>query len=570
MRRFAAFTLSGLLTATALVGCKNESSSGANTDSGKDKPLALQTAEFEQTPAQTMNLPRGQRCYFELCNDTIKQVPNIILTIKKAATPSAAQEAYYQQYIEPVLTKYSQAVQHRNQTLLKVLEEKESRFATTTLNQAQLRLVSLIKSLNDLKNTPNLYTYWITNYAKLEFAQAFSSFQQFGKFSYFQRLYPNKDLAEAYLQELTKINSTIPRLEKDIGIKATSITTSLEEKIKNRKTLDIDEVEELSALSNAVRMIAHYLYEDGTKVLDTVVAARSANNSSLYDDYKKSFSMEALRKKASATQALPKECKDRFYQSINLYPQQAEITKFQELAENARKAALSQLTQQDPAYNRIQSLKFVLPSSAEDNTKSYLRSLNSKYNDSVQDIERFNSMSDASALTFALFNAASSDNDLECAQTPSADISDKTVPADGFLLVSWFSVRYPQVGLSILSHEIGHTAFAYSNSINITRQCLMEKQGNTEKYLNEDYADLFAAKNNVALMSQFNFKPLNFGCSLVFSSDNTNLINMDADDPHATGLYRAIQLTIHSGQQLPESCQEMLQGGLENVGRECH
>lgn len=569
MRRFAAFTLSGLLTATALVGCKNDSSSGTKTDSGNDKPQTLKTAEFEQTPTQTMNLPRGQRCYFELCNDTIKQVPNIILTIKKAATPSAAQEAYYQKYIEPVLTKYSQAVQRRNQTLLKVLEEKESRFATTTLNQTQLRLVSLIKSLSDIKNTPNLYTYWITNYAKLEFAQAFSSFQQFGKFSYFQRLYPNKDLAEAYLLELTKINSTLPLLEKDIGLKATSIPTSLEEKIKNRKTLDIDEVEELSALSNAVRMIAHYLYEDGTKVLDTVVAAKSAN-SSLYEDYKKSFPMDALRKKANAVQTLPKECKDRFYQSINLYPQQAEITKFQELAENARTAALSQLTQQDPAYSRIQSLKFVLPSSAEDNTKSYLRSLNSKYNDSIEDVERFNSMSDASALTFALFNTSSSDNDLECTQTPSSDISDKTVPGDGFLLVSWFSVRYPQVGLSILSHEIGHTVFAYSNSINVTRQCLTEKQGNTDKYLNEDFADVFAAKNNVALMNQFNLKSLNFGCSLVFSSDNTSLINMDAEDPHATGLYRAIQLTIHSGQSLPESCQEMLQGGLENVGRECH
>lgn len=569
MRQFAAHTLSGLLIVTALIGCNEESKSPANNDTKKTNSVVLQTAEFEQTPAQTSNLPLGQRCYYELCNDTIKQVPNILLTIKKAATPSAAQEAYYQQYVEPVLAKYSQALQQRDLTLLKALEEKESHFTTTTLNQAQLRLVYLVRSLKDLKNNPELLKYWTTTYFRLDFAQAFMTFQQFGKFSYFQSLYPNKDLTDVYTQELTKINTIIPRITQDIGMKTTSFP-DLEEKIKTRQALTIDEVEELSALSNSMRMIAFFLYGDGVSMLDKLIAAKPVNYRELYDDYKKSAVTDKLRQRSTKSRSLPQECKARFYQSINLYPQQSEIDTFKTLTEKARTAALSQLTQQDPAFQRIESLKFVLPSSAEDNTRSYLRALNAKHRETLETTEQYKSMSDASAFTLALFNFADSDEGLDCDKTPSAEISDKTVPSDGFLLVSWFSVRYPQVGLSILSHEIGHTVFAYSNGNNISRQCLTEKQNNSDKYLNEDYADVFAAKNNIALMNQFNFKTLNYGCSLVLSANDTNLINMDADDPHATGLNRAIQLAIHGGQRLPDSCQQMLQGDFQNVGRECH
>ncbi|MFM6927862.1 MAG: hypothetical protein ACKOX6_05320 [Bdellovibrio sp.] len=571
MRQLATITLSGLIAMTALVGCKEESRSSETRKAVGDKSVAMTVAEFEHVPNNVSSLHLGQQCYYNLCGETIQQVPNIVLTVQKALTPSKEQETYYQTYIEPILKKMIQAEQASKNAFIQKLTRSENQFAASTFNPTQARLIYFLKEAKKIKSSPELAKYLASKYIELDFYKAFQAFNSFGKFSYFQKMYPQLSLAEAYSKELSIITPLADRVNKDLGISFTTIDPLIVSKITRHQELSIFEVETFTAAANNIRQMDHFLFAEGGQALDGLLKQDPLNYSELYDTYKKSNIKQSLLADIKGLPEQVAQCKGRFFQSINLYPQQTEIDAFAKKAETVRQVALEQISPQDPAYAHIQSLKLVLPASADENTKNYLRYLTNKERDANSTTAQISSMSDSALFALALLVSNSTeDSKFECPQIPSSDISDQTVPADGFILVSWFSVRYPQVGATILSHEMGHTVFAYSNSTDITRQCLKEKKDNSEQYLNEDFADYFAAKSSVKLHSELNTKALNFGCALVGSPYNTSLLNMNSDDPHSSPMYRAIQLATHSGQVLPDSCQQMLQqGSFQSVGRAC-
>lgn len=570
MKQFAALALSGLLASTMLVGCKEESKKSSSTE--PQKTVSPQSGTYQQVPTNTSALPLGQRCHYDLCKDTAQQVPNIIATIQKAMIPSQAQEEYYKTYIEPQMTSAVQKLNQRSSLFLEILEQKEAGFSQATLNQIQMRLIYFLSIPKDNKKHPELIAYLKKDYAKLEFAQAFAVFQNMGKSSYFQKLYPSMDLKEAYEKELTTIQQLDSQLNKGLGIKLKSIPPDIAERIKAHQDLSVDDINELTETANNVRQIWYFALGNGSKALDQEMSRSPLQMADLIALYQNSSLKTDTRKGMESTAKLPEQCKVKFYQSINLYPQKSEVDRFQKLSEQTRQAALSLLSQNDPAYARISSVQINLPTTAEENTKSYLRMLSSKKDMFADDINELKAMSDSAFFTLVLLNALDAGDDgIDCDKLiPSAEISDSTLAADGFLRVSWFSVRYPQVGVSILAHELGHSVFAYSNSIEVTRQCLKSKKDNSDKYLNEDYADIFAAKTNVVLQNQFSIKTENFGCAFIYNLTNTSLLNMDPNDPHSSGLYRAIQVATHSGQALPESCQQMIQqGGFQSAGVVC-
>lgn len=569
MRHFAAVALSGLLASTMLIGCKEESKKSSSTET--QKAAVKQPGAYEQVPPSNANLSLGQNCYYDLCRNTIEQVPNILLTIQKGVTPSPAQEEYYKSYIEPRMKTVVQALMQTQSLFLQTLEQKESRFSQATLNDIQMRLIYFLTLSRDEKNHQAIVDYLNGEYKKLDFAQAFAVFKSIGKFSYFQKLYPTTGLNEAFEKELKIIQGLELQLNAGLGFKLNLVAPNIAEKIKNRQDLFTDEVAELARASNSVRQLAYFAIGEGSKILDQEIATKPLSLSAIMDIYKNSTIKEDIKKNITLATQLPQQCKARFFQSINLYPQKSEIDNFQKLAEQTRKAALSQLSQSDPAYARVSAVKFVYPTTAEENTKAYLRMLSDQQESFAQDMGEIKAMSDSTLFAMAVISSLNGvHSDFDCAKIPSADISDQTIPDDGFLLVSWFSVRNPTVGVSILAHEIGHSVFAYSNSIEVTRQCLKFKKDNSEQYLNEDYADVFAARTNVALQNQFNIKTANYGCALTISPTNTSLLNMDPKDPHSSGMYRAIQIATHSGQVLPDSCQQMIQqGGFQSAGVVC-
>ena len=123
-------------------------------------------------------------------------------------------------------------------------------------------------------------------------------------------------------------------------------------------------------------------------------------------------------------------------------------------------------------------------------------------------------------------------------------LNDSALPYFKILNLSWPTIQYPEIGLSIFAHEIGHIiSYQYGAS---EKACLSQKQNNSTLYQEEDFADLFAAEVASRLKFKAGSTQLgNLSCGLLPYDDNadwraTTLENPDASDPHSSGLFRLL------------------------------
>jgi hypothetical protein len=367
--------------------------------------------------------------------------------------------------------------------------------------------------------------------------------------------------------ELEFIEKNLPRLTKIIG-GANSLDANITEKIKASQPLDLDEMEELSEYSLSIHRLEHFLFGEGKAIITELMKSSPLTSEQLYKIYSKK-KLQTEHTKRMQTD-LRDNCSDRYFQSINLYPQTEQLEKFKSLAEQARESALSLISTQDPAYEKVKAIQFMYPPTSDKNSTSWLNALRSKAT-SIQEetdgLEQLESQSlYAKALIMTMFADYSKEENL-CPKIPDEKISDKNAVAYGYVMVSWFSVRYPELGASIVAHEIGHSVYAYSNMSDVTKSCLKQKQA-SDNFTNEDFADLFSAKVSQNLTEKYQIPTGNMACALM---DNLYPLNSrDTSDPHSTFLYRALQLNIANGKQIPASCQQLALRDNAAATRQCN
>lgn len=160
-----------------------------------------------------------------------------------------------------------------------------------------------------------------------------------------------------------------------------------------------------------------------------------------------------------------------------------------------------------------------------------------------------------------------------CEKAEPGFLVDHANSATGAITLSWPTIVYPELGASIIAHEIGHTVSAnWPQAVMSEKTCLTSVQG-TGQYVEEDFADLFAAE----IYNQFNgkisdTKLSNLGCALVprykGGWTSSTLKNSNSTDSHSSGFYRLIAVGSMTSTQKPE-CLDYLNKNLTTFTDYC-
>jgi hypothetical protein len=258
--------------------------------------------------------------------------------------------------------------------------------------------------------------------------------------------------------------------------------------------------------------------------------------------------------------------------------------------------------------HQIADTTFALPTSPTeilDNIRAQIRDVTEDYETSIRLHENDPQAFDRTAVLLAMVmnelvnsNQTSSGN-VEDAQpdflqyclkqNPHA-ATDYTLTAMQSISVSWYTVNFPEIGVAILAHEMGHVVSsllrnakeasgAEGSKFGQSLACVADRNPFALERLNlispfsnttsseEDWADHFSS----LLMNEMNAEPKfrNLGCALVRDSGRSyegDGLEPDYNDPHSSGFLRLL-MVAHDRKMMTPACAGFLNYA-EKSGRE--
>lgn len=163
-----------------------------------------------------------------------------------------------------------------------------------------------------------------------------------------------------------------------------------------------------------------------------------------------------------------------------------------------------------------------------------------------------------------------------CEELEPSGFSDSAYEGVKEFKTSWQSIMFPEIGVGVMAHEIGHIVSFYvrqnrdGNLYNQVKECSKERHekllksqseyaGSWSQYGEEDWADEFAAAVINELKTDLPFLQ-NYNCALINVDKKTEeykepkLFDLSGTDTHSTAFLRAIRTHVQMGHQLPQSC----------------
>lgn len=265
------------------------------------------------------------------------------------------------------------------------------------------------------------------------------------------------------------------------------------------------------------------------------------------------------------------KCQKSLFNSYAFLPSEQQLSEFSSVITQVKSTALQVVEERKNMSVKDQfNFEILLPNSRE----NFLNEFALYMNDRKDETQQFIGGLKAVSLPEDIFNTGflgatvfSDESILKstveaCDQFKPTALDDKTYLDYKMINVSWSSVQVPELGASILAHEIGHQVDKlFAADVTQEKLCLQQKQG-SEKYLAEDFADLFSAEVMKRMNYQLNGKPVdNMGCALL-SSENGEftqgfLKNTSDSDTHSSGFFRLIAFSaMTSG--ITNQCQQFL------------
>ncbi len=554
MKQSHLLVLGSLLTAAALslAGCNDDTAAGQPVARRKAGSLtdAAKAAQkgFEKRPGNSV----ANQCYNEICKT--KTTPELQALLKSRETPSPEIQNYYTTKLLPLLTQKSQNAQKLAQTRLTRLEAAEKNFQNISLNPAQDKTVKTVILL--LK--PEMLTDNVTKEAKTalqetDFQKAKNIYTVKKGPSYLQALHKDKTVELAAQAEAAYINATQATLNQVLNGSLLNVDGGSLKKATRQESLSNEDIEAISEAGYGIRLFDFFISGKGSGIFDKV----QLKSEDILKLYQNSTVKQTLHKRIGSQTAVITSCEKSYYQTLNLYPQPSQLKSFQDKIEILRKEAVSLVGPQDPAHDKILSATFTYPKTPGDITKSWGTSLQEDMEYEPNETARIEKYDDATMFTLAVISSAlPQDNNYLCGNLIDLDVSDKTLSTDASVKVSWLSVRYPQIGLAIVAHELGHIVDQFSTSFGNLQICLKDKH-TSSIYAGEDFADWFSTKTMLELSKNEHIQTENFGCFFAASNETLSLKNSDAKDPHSSDLYRALQIHLQLGNKLPASCEAL-------------
>lgn len=561
MKRSFFVLISGLSAVTlTLSACLDSSSSssarrtpiriaakGQNGANGSD-----QTADNRSRIVKRTGTSLADQCFNNLCSQNTTM--SIDSMLKDAEKGSPKQNDYYKKNILPLLQKKSENYKQLTQARLSRFESQEKNFATITLNSAQEKLIKafMLMYASDAMTASDraqaeLLSKALTN---IDFQRAHSVFQiRHGK-SYFATLYKEIPLATAIQKEVTFIEETRKAINTALNASLVNIDNSSFDRAQKNQELSSRDIEAISNLSYGIRLMSFFLSDQVSGILEKI----QLQPDDLQKLYAKSNIKANLEKLLASSQKDLAECETKFYQTLNLYPQANEIEKFKKLEPLIRESASSLLSSQDATRDIVLKAAIRYPKSADQAAQDWIADLQSNMEYESNEIKRYATYDDATLFTFAvIFARAAKDRNHLCQDLVDLDITDKTLPVDESISLSWLSIKQPQLGMSILAHELGHIVDLYSSDMGTERLCLREKQS-SDQYAAEDFADWFSARVALQLEKNQHLHAENLGCFLAMSDKTLSLTNSSKEDSHSSHLFRALQFAAGVNQKIPQTC----------------
>lgn len=230
--------------------------------------------------------------------------------------------------------------------------------------------------------------------------------------------------------------------------------------------------------------------------------------------------------------------------------------------------------------NTIDQVKIILPPTKEQTLAGLERSLHNEFNNLNETLKLLSKLDlqDPQDKEIILLMLATQYNDVEESENPLEGvtefcqdnqpefISDASYSSYSIVNIGWRSVLYPQYGYGIAAHELGHVVSDADESQTLNafahvKSCLKQNQYGSAKFVEEDFADLFATemiKSNPLSPNKGNG---NFSCLLLNQGDG-NFIDLvmsaELGDTHSSGLYRLIAIGTQLNSLTP-ACQAVKQ-----------
>lgn len=152
----------------------------------------------------------------------------------------------------------------------------------------------------------------------------------------------------------------------------------------------------------------------------------------------------------------------------------------------------------------------------------------------------------------------------------------------------WQTNMFPEIGISILAHELGHIVSGSSGKLpqdkigfEQVRSCAAEGHAklagstlpsNFAQYAEEDWADAFSSRVVLTLEKNWPYFE-NSGCSMLHAEGSVPTLDLQDSSgvgTHSTSFLRTLQIQTQLGRPLPESClQAMSSVEKEVVTRSC-
>lgn len=551
-----------LLIAGSVATAAALSLSACKDDAGAQQPIRIaKQATGTSASAQAMQAKFAKRtgttsadlCYNDICSTGTYLSMDAIL--KAAETAAPATQTYYSKSVLPLLQQKATNYQALAKARLDRLNDEEKNFPSVTLNPAQEKTLKTVLLLSKNSSIPqDVSDAAKAALAPLDFEKALQIFVARKGTSYFQTLFKDTDLNTAVQNEAQNIKTIQDQLNKALGGSLINIDNDSLKQALNKKALTTLDIETISQTSFAIRYLNYFVNGDGAAIIEKI----DLKSIDLMKIYQSSTIKTDLQTNSQSQDTNVKTCQTRFYQTNYVYPSADDIAKFKVLAEKVRKSAAGLLPAGDPAIDKVMNAQIQYPKSAPDMANDWVLALHDDLNYEPQEIARMKTYDTSAMYVLAMVTALMPDksNPL-CGNLIDLEVSDKTLPTDDFISLSWISVRNPKLGAPILAHEFGHIVDTYSKAFADARVCVRDKQG-TDQYAGEDFADWFSTKVSMDLKTTQKVDSDNIGCFFAASDSSISLVNSSTTDVHSSDLYRALQIATAKG-QASTNCNQLVQ-----------
>ena len=569
----------GILSTFSLIGCRQQSSSDALINQQKPADSRQESNHLDQTmqprPVTPHSTDEGNKiavgtakqCYAELCeaNHELK----LLDLMENAKKGSAEQRKYYKKYIDPMVLQAMKLRAEAQRTSAKLLKKYNDRFENIKLTEVQRRLfTSMYYLMKPAVLNPEDRARIDQALSKTAVMKARRASMMKDASAYFAAIHPEVDIQKSAQMEAVHIRTLQKKFTEATEFKLNAGDSPASARAFKGETLSRDDLNTIYSKATYLRSLDALVFREAQAAIDKL----GYSELEFYDTIKRAKLSQRFANIKDFSAVDSGKCEQAFYQSINLAPKKNEIARFEILKEQVKKASLSLLSPEDPAYAVVQKIDFYLPYDSEENARVWTEGFNEDVAFSKAEIARVSQYEATESYILALANALSPPGDVGlCDNLYDPSLIDSITPEDGASRLSWMTVRYPRYGISILAHEINHVVYKHSKRFQPQIACITEQNG-TEKYTAEDFADLMAIKTE-KILGDFGVdmadKKGNLGCLFASSRIGEGLDNTTPEDSHSSHLFRAVKFALYRQQDIPMSCKTLARLTKPSVMNSC-